>query len=122
MQNEKGGCPWLPLALNSYCSKHTRLSNCFIWEFAGNNYGVGGSKNLVWRAEWNVYFLLQFIFGVLIYTEEVIKDIKTVVSKLPCGVRERNNKPSERNSHCVGLVEKKIPKKDRGNEKREKNI
>ena len=70
-------------------------------------------------------FLLEIIFEVLIYREEEINDLEAVVSMLSCGALQRSKNSyiewimcfseSERDHHYVGLIGKKILKKDWGN-------
>ena len=67
-------------------------------------------------------FLLEIIFAVLIYREEEINDLEAIASMLSCGALQRSNNSyiewimcfseSERDHHYVGLIGKKILKKD----------
>ena len=55
--------------------------------------GWGQSKTLVQRAVCNMYFSLLLLFAVLLYTEEEISDLQSIVSMLLCRALERSNNP-----------------------------
>ena len=55
--------------------------------------GWGQSKTLVQGAVCNMYFSLLLLFAVLLYTEEEISDLQSIVSMLLCRALERSNNP-----------------------------
>ena len=55
--------------------------------------GWGQSKTLVQGAVCNISFFLLLIFAVLLYTEEEISDLQSIVSVLFCRAFERSNHP-----------------------------